>query len=86
MRATAPDYALPGTLVPTGSNWAIKLPNGKYLTVLHDGTDSSSDVILDQEIFVPPWDSQEDHWMVMVADRTIYEEHKAYFVSVIRVN
>lgn len=85
MRATSPDYALPGTLIPTGPNFAIQMPDGRYLTVLWDGKDSSNDNIFDQETFLPPIDNAENNWMVMVADRMTYEAHKSYFVSVVKV-
>jgi hypothetical protein len=86
MRVINPDFVLPGLLVESGENVAIQKPNGKFLTVLHDGTDAEHDVVLDQETFrPPPARFATPHAGVVVADRTMYPEGQAYTVSVFLV-
>lgn len=80
MRSANPDTFLPGETedVDGGVAVAIKKPNGKYLTVLADGTDAESDEILDQEKFIVT-----NNKSVVVADRMHKDPPMCYTITLL---
>lgn len=86
MRTAKIDYALPGIAVPQGTEaYAIEVPqtDGRFLRILPDGSDglSNDPVPRDQEILLCPVHTSNQ--VALVADRTMYEPYRAYFVSVV---